>query len=243
MTAPGTTPPPSTRSNSATPVLRLRIASSGTSRIGLGRREAGTCAGCTRPTCALRLDDGSPALALAAPPDPLGGAPAAFAAAVPLRSRLRAGGGHGSNVRASTDTVSGREAWVPRAGSAAVCRSRSPARPADRRRTCTPSVRRHASPRTRTGRAASRTLVGGGVSERPKEHVSKTCVGVTPPWVQIPPPPPTRGPLHPHERADREALSGWTARPSTTSRPRSSWPRRSSGRSVTGLRSSSKRSL
>ena len=33
------------------------------------------------------------------------------------------------------------------------------------------------------------TLLCGGVSERPKEHASKACVGVTPPWVQIPPPP------------------------------------------------------
>ena len=33
------------------------------------------------------------------------------------------------------------------------------------------------------------TLFDGGVSERPKEHASKACVGVTPPWVQIPPPP------------------------------------------------------
>ena len=33
------------------------------------------------------------------------------------------------------------------------------------------------------------TLVGGGVSERPKEHASKACVGATPPWVRIPPPP------------------------------------------------------
>ena len=30
----------------------------------------------------------------------------------------------------------------------------------------------------------------GGVSERPKEHASKACVGASPPWVQIPPPPP-----------------------------------------------------
>ncbi len=34
------------------------------------------------------------------------------------------------------------------------------------------------------------TLVRGGVSERPKEHASKACVGASPPWVQIPPPPP-----------------------------------------------------
>src|SRR5437660_12294927 len=36
----------------------------------------------------------------------------------------------------------------------------------------------------------SGTLLGGGVSERPKEHASKACEGATPPWVQIPPPPP-----------------------------------------------------
>ena len=40
----------------------------------------------------------------------------------------------------------------------------------------------------------SGSLSGGGVSERPKEHASKACVGVTPPWVQIPPPPPHRNP-------------------------------------------------
>src|SRR3954451_4334093 len=38
--------------------------------------------------------------------------------------------------------------------------------------------------------ARSGTLVRGGVSERPKEHASKACVGASPPWVQIPPPPP-----------------------------------------------------
>ena len=36
----------------------------------------------------------------------------------------------------------------------------------------------------------SDTLFGGGVSERPKEHASKACEGASPPWVQIPPPPP-----------------------------------------------------
>ena len=35
---------------------------------------------------------------------------------------------------------------------------------------------------------------GGGVSERPKEHASKACVGSRPPWVQIPPPPPLERP-------------------------------------------------
>jgi excisionase family DNA binding protein len=40
----------------------------------------------------------------------------------------------------------------------------------------------------------SARLVGGGVSERPKEHASKACEGATPPWVQIPPPPPITQP-------------------------------------------------
>ena len=38
--------------------------------------------------------------------------------------------------------------------------------------------------------SASGSLSRGGVSERPKEHASKACVGASPPWVQIPPPPP-----------------------------------------------------
>jgi tRNA(adenine34) deaminase len=38
------------------------------------------------------------------------------------------------------------------------------------------------------GRSGS--LLRGGVSERPKEHASKACVGASQPWVQIPPPPP-----------------------------------------------------
>ena len=37
-------------------------------------------------------------------------------------------------------------------------------------------------------------LVGGAVSERPKEHASKACVGESPPWVQIPPAPPRKTP-------------------------------------------------
>src|SRR6478736_8095410 len=41
----------------------------------------------------------------------------------------------------------------------------------------------------------------GSVSERPKEHASKACVGESPPWVQIPPLPPVEGP-HPHEHAE-----------------------------------------
>lgn len=39
-------------------------------------------------------------------------------------------------------------------------------------------------------RRGSGTLVGGGVSERPKENASKAFVGESPPRVQIPPPPP-----------------------------------------------------
>src|SRR5262245_7344681 len=46
----------------------------------------------------------------------------------------------------------------------------------------------------RRPRAWSGTLLDGGVSERPKEHASKACEGVTPPRVQIPPPPPLRKP-------------------------------------------------
>ena len=33
-------------------------------------------------------------------------------------------------------------------------------------------------------------LSGGDVSERPKVQLSKSCVGESPPWVQIPPSPP-----------------------------------------------------
>ena len=36
----------------------------------------------------------------------------------------------------------------------------------------------------------SGNLCRGGVSERPKENASKAFVGVIPPRVQIPPPPP-----------------------------------------------------
>ncbi len=42
---------------------------------------------------------------------------------------------------------------------------------------------------TRPGRVSG-TVLSGGVSERPKEHASKACEGSSPPWVQIPPPPP-----------------------------------------------------
>src|SRR5690606_995646 len=36
-------------------------------------------------------------------------------------------------------------------------------------------------------RPAADVVGEGSVSERPKEHASKACVGASPPWVQIPP--------------------------------------------------------
>lgn len=51
-------------------------------------------------------------------------------------------------------------------------------------------------PHRRQGRGAfgwerqSDILRHGSVSERPKEHASKACVGASPPWVRIPPLPP-----------------------------------------------------
>ena len=48
---------------------------------------------------------------------------------------------------------------------------------------------RDPSPLISIGSERSGSLPGGGVSERPKEHASKACVGASPPWVQIPPPP------------------------------------------------------
>ncbi len=41
-------------------------------------------------------------------------------------------------------------------------------------------------------RRAFAKLSGGDVSERPKVQLSKSCVGESPPWVQIPPSPPFR---------------------------------------------------
>ena len=49
----------------------------------------------------------------------------------------------------------------------------------------------HSDPGDFVGRSRSGTLPRGGVSERPKENASKACVGASPPWVQIPPPPPS----------------------------------------------------
>jgi hypothetical protein len=48
----------------------------------------------------------------------------------------------------------------------------------------------------REGPPGSCNIDPGTVSERPKDHVSKTCVGATPPWVQIPPVPPQKTPVH-----------------------------------------------
>ena len=63
-------------------------------------------------------------------------------------------------------------------------------------------VRRPAPSRRRP---ESGTLPGGGVSERPKEHASKACEGATPPWVQIPPPPPAKSlPYVPRGRRPQE---------------------------------------
>jgi hypothetical protein len=45
----------------------------------------------------------------------------------------------------------------------------------------------------------------GSVSERPKEHASKACVGESPPWVQIPPLPHPEGP-QPQNPADLGAF-------------------------------------
>ena len=47
-----------------------------------------------------------------------------------------------------------------------------------------------------TGGVRAGILAGGDVSERPKEHASKACVGESPPWVQIPPSPPQKTPRH-----------------------------------------------
>ncbi len=62
--------------------------------------------------------------------------------------------------------------------------------------------------RCRPGRAIVRrgsgasTLVRGGVSERPKEHASKACVGASPPRVRIPAPPPVTSGDVPRFRPD-----------------------------------------
>ena len=45
-------------------------------------------------------------------------------------------------------------------------------------------------PRIGQGPRRSRKLFNGSVSERPKVQLSKSCVGESPPWVQIPPGPP-----------------------------------------------------
>ena len=72
----------------------------------------------------------------------------------------------------------------------------------------------------------------GGVSERPKEHASKACVGVTPPWVQIPPPPPHGRAIVVALRAADERASADSDRTSCRLPPRagrSGSPRQSRG--------------
>src|ERR1700748_652895 len=54
------------------------------------------------------------------------------------------------------------------------------------------SSRRSATSTRNSADRSAGTLAHGGVSERSKEHASKACEGATPPWVQIPPPPPNR---------------------------------------------------
>ena len=82
-TAPGTRPPPSTRSSSATPVARAAAASSiGTWPIGTAGAVTGPAAPCVRGAAAPASATRAPGLALAAAPDPLGGLPAALGAAV-----------------------------------------------------------------------------------------------------------------------------------------------------------------
>ena len=48
-------------------------------------------------------------------------------------------------------------------------------------------------------RAVWSKLAPGTVSERPKEHVSKTCDGASHPWVQIPPVPRLKSPRDPRD--------------------------------------------
>ena len=54
-------------------------------------------------------------------------------------------------------------------------------------------------------------LLGGGVSERPKERASKARVGATSPWVQIPPPPPQKIRGIWQERSTQSTTTGPTA--------------------------------
>ena len=92
-------------------------------------------------------------------------------------------------------------------GSTAWCSGRTTPRPAPSDRSGTSSATAGSTTARRWSAACSPTSAGacwtissptnasgslsrGGVSERPKEHASKACVGASPPWVQIPPPPP-----------------------------------------------------
>ena len=114
-TAPGTMPPPSTRSNSGTPVGRATARRTSTSPIGTAGRSTGRGGGGAhggRPD----LGHAAPRLALAAPPDPLHGLPAALGAAegrARAGAASRGGGGHGPKVCRPTDTVGDRRAASP----------------------------------------------------------------------------------------------------------------------------------
>ena len=85
-----------------------------------------------------------------------------------------------------------RSTW-PAAGRPASGPARR-SRPASRRCAYSCAMILPGRPAGDTGRGVanrrSGTLLGGGVSEWPKEHASKACEGASPPRVQIPPPPP-----------------------------------------------------
>ena len=96
--------------------------------------------------------------------------------------------GRRRRARCGTSCATGGSTTGPRWS--AACSPRS------RRRCCTDFfAARPPGPEPISGPpSGSGTLVRGGVSERPKEHASKACVGASPPWVQIPPPPPRQHP-------------------------------------------------
>src|SRR3954447_25337916 len=94
MAAPGTSPPPSTRSSSGTPLLRNDAESTDTCAIGTAALVTGPASDrLTRGAAGPRAR--SPALALPPPPAPLRGGPAALGAQVRRARSLR----HGSHAR------------------------------------------------------------------------------------------------------------------------------------------------
>ena len=105
VTEPGTSPPPSTRSSSLTPVWKCRVESGSIELMGTAG-DAGTTA---RPDVVADdrsqngdLVHGAPAAAIRAAPNPLGGDVLALRAAV-LRAHLRTGLRHVPTVSVSTD--------------------------------------------------------------------------------------------------------------------------------------------